>query len=301
MRQGRVVVVGQIARDLVLVVDRVPEAGATTSVRLRRELLGGKGANQAVGLSQLGTPVGLVAVVGDDRTGVELVQQARADGIDVSGVWFRPRTATGLIVDIVDESHGWRYLEDLPDPVLLTASDIRGAADLLRGAGWVSIQLQQPRAAVAAAAEQARLAGAQMVLDGATDDDRILSAAKVLRSDAHETELLTGTAPTTAAAALRAGHDLLRRGPALVALAADPIGNVVVWEDGHVIVPLLADRVVDTTGAGDAFTAGLISALARGAAPESAARLAGAAAAATVGHPGGRPDLSPRALRPYVD
>ncbi|MFG1891405.1 PfkB family carbohydrate kinase [Micromonospora sp. NPDC049051] len=55
-----VMVVGQVARDLVLLVDEVPEAGGTAPVRRRRELLGGKGANQAVGLAQLGAAVGLL-------------------------------------------------------------------------------------------------------------------------------------------------------------------------------------------------------------------------------------------------
>ncbi|MBV9140496.1 MAG: hypothetical protein JO115_06220 [Pseudonocardiales bacterium] len=49
-----VVVVGQIARDLVLLVEELPAPGTGTAVRQRREMLGGKGANQAVGLAQLG-------------------------------------------------------------------------------------------------------------------------------------------------------------------------------------------------------------------------------------------------------
>ena len=49
--QPPVVVIGQIARDLVLVVDEVPGPSGSTDVRRRRELLGGKGANIAVGLA----------------------------------------------------------------------------------------------------------------------------------------------------------------------------------------------------------------------------------------------------------
>lgn len=48
------VVFGQIARDLVLVVDAMPAASQSAGVHQRRELLGGKGANQAVALAQLG-------------------------------------------------------------------------------------------------------------------------------------------------------------------------------------------------------------------------------------------------------
>ena len=52
-----VVVVGQVARDLVLVVDEVPGPGGTVDVEQRRELLGGKGANIAVGLTLAGHPI----------------------------------------------------------------------------------------------------------------------------------------------------------------------------------------------------------------------------------------------------
>jgi ribokinase len=64
------------------------------------------------------------------------------------------------------------------------------------------------------------------------------------------------------------------------------------WGTGELLLPLTRTRVTDTTGAGDAFTATLITALDRGEEPRAAARLAAAAAGATVGHPGGRPDLT---------
>lgn len=64
---NEVVVVGQVARDLVLVVDEVPGPGGTAAVRERREMLGGKGANIAVGLAQLGAPVALVGGRGGRR------------------------------------------------------------------------------------------------------------------------------------------------------------------------------------------------------------------------------------------
>jgi ribokinase len=59
--------------------------------------------------------------------------------------------------------------------------------------------------------------------------------------------------------------------------------------------------VVDTTGAGDAFIAGLVAALLRDDRPDAAARYASAAASVTVEHPGGRPDLTPDRMRPFLD
>jgi ribokinase len=72
---------------------------------------------------------------------------------------------------------------------------------------------------------------------------------------------------------------------------------VLAWPEDRVLLPMTDIQVVDTTGAGDAFTAGLIMALAQGGGPQRAARLAVAAAGATVGHPGGRPSLTPKAVQ----
>jgi ribokinase len=300
-----VVVVGQLARDLVLVIDDVPGPDQVRPVRLRREMLGGKGANQAVALVQLGMRPILVAVAGDDDTGTRMLAQAAHDGIDVSGVVRRTNTETGLVVDIVDRSGRWRYLEDLPPSVLLTEKDVTAAGDLFAGSRWASVQLQQPGRAALVAATLAREAGCLIVLDGAPADERcradLLAAATVLRADSREAMLLTGATLDRPEDARGAAAALLGQGPSLVALAVGSAGNYFAWRghpwgSGELWLPLTPTPAVDTTGAGDAFTAALIAGLDSGGNPERAARLAAAAAEATVGHPGGRPALTARAL-----
>ncbi|WP_090098919.1 PfkB family carbohydrate kinase [Lentzea jiangxiensis] len=282
-----VVVVGQIARDLVLVVDEVPDAGGTAPVRERREVLGGKGANIAVGLAQLGAPVALVGVVGDDDVGERLIARAAADGIATGAVVRRPDQETGLIVDVVAD--GWRYLEHLPDDLLLREEDL--PVDLIEGAAAVVVQLQQPPEVALKAARAAR---GRVVLDGAPERLRaeLLECADVVRADHREAELLTGWTIKTADDAVNAARELMPK--ELVAFAVDDVGNVFVWDGGELVVPLGDVEVVDTTGGGDAFVAALTFALTRGDGPEDAARLAVEASGATVTHPGGRPELTGR-------
>jgi ribokinase len=294
-----VVVIGQIGRDLALRVDEVPGAGAAAPVRERIEVLGGKGANQAVALAQLGCRPALVGVVGDDRHAAEVCARAVADGIDTRAVVHRAGTATGLIVDVVDGDGHWRYLQDLPDAVLLTAADVDAAAPVLAAAATVVVQLQQPLAAVCAAAGHGRRAGATVVLDGAPPDPAargdLLASADVLRADDTEAALWAGAPIGSAADAQRVARSLLARGPRMVVLGAGSEGNVVAWPGGETVIPLGDADVVDTTGGGDAFTAGIVAALDRG--PEEAARWGSAAAALTVGHVGGRPRLTTEAVR----
>ncbi|MEU7481995.1 PfkB family carbohydrate kinase [Lentzea sp. NPDC042327] len=276
-----IVVVGQIARDLVLVVDEVPGSGGTSQVRQRREMLGGKGANIAVGLAQLGAAVELVGVVGEDGVGERLVARAAADGIGTAGVVRRGVSA--LIVDLVAD--GWRYLEDLREPV--REEDL--PLDVIAAAKAVVVQLQLPPEVALKAARSAR---GVVVLDGAPEEfrDELLACADVLRADHREAELLTGRKITSTDDALAAARSV--EGPGLVAFAVNGEGNVFVWDGGELVLPLGDAEVVDTTGGGDAFIAALTYALTNGSTPEEAARLAVKASGDTVTRPGGRPDLA---------
>ncbi len=286
----RIAVVGQIARDLVLTVPEVPEPGARARVVERREMLGGKGSNIARGTRQLGATVALVGVVGDDREGRLLVERLDADGVATTAVVCREGSRTALIVDVVCDGR-YRYLMDIPTSTLVTAQDVHAAAATLAGADAVVVQLEQPAEAALAAV---RAASGLVVLDGAPDGRaaELLAAADVVRADHGEAEALTGRSITGTDAAVRAGRELLARGPSVVALEVPGEANVLTWGEESAVIPLTDEEVVDTTGGGDAFVAALTVALARGDGPADAGRLATAAAGRAVRHPGGRTDLT---------
>ncbi|WNB84555.1 PfkB family carbohydrate kinase [Cellulomonas sp. ATA003] len=290
-----VVVVGEIGRDLVLGVDAIPEPGGSADVTARREVLGGKGANQAVGLRCLAVGVGLVGVVGDDAAGADVLAQAERDGIDVSGVVRRAGAPTALLVDVVEPDGVRRLLESVDDAVRLTAEDVRAAEPLIASARLLLVQLQQPGPAVREALRLARAHGVRVVADGAPADDEtrraVLGGASVVRADDTEAALLLDRDLGGVDAAVDAAAALLDAGPDVVALAVGTEANVLAWSGGQVVMPLIDSEPVDPTGGGDAFVAGLAAALLRGDAPEAAGWFASAAAAATVSHLGGRPDL----------
>jgi ribokinase len=140
-----------------------------------------------VGLSQLGAPVALVGVVGEDPEGARVLLRAARDGIDITAVVPRGRTA--LLMDIVDERGSRRLLEDIPEESLVTVEDLEQAHAVLNKADTVSIQLQQPSATVLAAANAGRRRRARVVVDGAPDPgihDELLAVVDVLRADADE-------------------------------------------------------------------------------------------------------------------
>jgi ribokinase len=208
-----------------------------------------------------------------------------------------------LVVDVVTADGQWRYLESVPEPALLTGSDLAPAAELLRRASTVVLQLQQPANAVLAALEHLS-PDCRVIMDGVPENlptrDRILAAATV-RLDAHEAELLAEDPIPDEATARTVARELLIRGPELVVMAIGTAGNLVADRDDATLLPLTDQHVVDTTGGGDAFVAGLTWALSRGEDGVGAARRGTAAAGLTVGHPGGRPDLSVARLEELAD
>jgi ribokinase len=294
-----VVVIGQIGRDLVLRTDGPPLVSESTTILQRKELLGGKGANQAVGLAQLGVPVALIGVVGEDFAGTSVLRQAEDDGIDIGGVVRRGTTA--LLIDIVGEPPKRLLLEHVPEASLVQVADLDQSSTLLDTADTVSIQLQQPAATALAAAQRAQRRGLRVVADGAPApgiQDELLYAVDAIRADATEAALIAGKEVTTVEQATKLANHLLKCGPKLVALAVPDVGDLLTWNGGSELFGFADVDVVDPTGAGDAFVAGLISALRDGAGPRQAGRRAAAAASSTVQRLGGRPDLTGLADRP---
>ncbi|MDF9277985.1 PfkB family carbohydrate kinase [Arthrobacter sp. EH-1B-1] len=296
-----VVVVGQVARDLVLRIEGMPAEGRSVPVQERSELLGGKGANQAVACRQLKAEVELVGVVGDDEPGRTVTGQAAADGIGVGGVIRRKGAPTALLVDIVESGGVRRLFEDVDERVLLTAEDLRASKEVLGAADAVLVQLQQPAQAVSMALDVAASGGAMVVTDGAPPDretrELVLRCAAVVRADAEETEALLGWKPRDLAHTIKAAQSLVEAGPRIAALACPTGGNVVAWAEGLVVLPLLDEDPEDPTGAGDAFVAALAISLLQDDDPRSAAWLAAAASAEVVGKSGGRPQLNLGELR----
>lgn len=293
----RFAVVGQVARDLVVRIDGEVDAADAARVVERRELLGGKGANQAVGLTQLGGRVALVGAVGDDDAGRAAIAQASADGIDVCAVSTRGETA--LLIDLVGHGGRRRLLEHVPAEGLVSVGDVSAASGMLRRAHVVCLQLQQPADALLGAARLGRESGALVALDGGArgeSRDALLALADIVRADPVEAGELVGFEVASVGDARRAAAALLGSGPRVAAVAVPGVGDLVAWRDGDRLFPFGTAEVVDTTGAGDAFFAGLVAGVAAGWHPENAGRLAAEAAAATVGRLGGRPDLT--SLRP---
>ena len=91
-----ITVIGSINMDLVVQTDDFPKQGETVLGQLYTTVPGGKGANQAVAAARLGGQVQMVASVGNDSFGLELLENLQANAIDISGVRQSSEVASGI-------------------------------------------------------------------------------------------------------------------------------------------------------------------------------------------------------------
>ncbi|HEY8472360.1 MAG TPA: ribokinase [Natronosporangium sp.] len=283
MQAGWVAVVGSVNMDVVVPVQRLPAPGETVLGGDHAQLPGGKGANQAVRLARLGRPVALIGRVGRDGFGVRLRQHLTSQGVDTRWLFDDDDAPTGLAA-IVVASDGENQIAVSPGAnAHLTPADV-AAADLTEAAA-VLCQLEVP---VATIEQAAALASGPFVLNPAPAQplpQSLVRRVDVLVPNRSELQVLAGA--ESPPADLDEVAELARRlgvGSCVVTLGAD--GALCVEGSTVTHIPAVPVDVVDTTGAGDAFCAGLVDALVRGAEVVEAARAAVQVAAVAVTAPG---------------
>jgi ribokinase len=276
---------------VVLSGDPAPGSDRPASISTRG---GGAAANVAAHLARLGVDVELAGCVGDDPPGTGLAAELTAAGVRPA-LRTVPGVPTGTVVSLVEPGGQRSFLADRGANLELAPRDVPlpGPGGHLYVSGYTLLH-PRPRAAGLRALRDALAAGCTVSVDPASTGplalygaDRWLAdtaGATLILPNAAEARLLTGCRdPAEAARALAAGYRIVT-----VKLGADGA----LWASGDVLVhrPARPTTVVDTTGAGDAFAAGLLAAWLRDPCVDPAAALdAGQALAAeVVRHPGAR-------------
>ncbi|XVQ08411.1 ribokinase [Spirillospora sp. CA-255316] len=279
-----VVVVGSVNADLVIGVERRPAPGETVLGSDLATYPGGKGANQAVAAARLGGRVGILGRIGDDGHGALLREALAAAGVDLAHLLVT-EGPSGVALITVDTGGDNSIIVSPGANARLTPADVERAAAMLTGAAVVSFQLETPIETVEAAARTAAGAGARVVLNlspPAPLPGDLPALCDPLVVNEHEAAFLLGHRGEPATMA----GELLGRGPRSVLITLGADGALVADPSGVTAVPSPKVDVVDTTGAGDAFTAALCLRLARGDALADAARYAARVGAAAVRKPG---------------
>lgn len=274
---------------------RMPAPGETVSGDRFVTGPGGKGSNQAVAAARLGAAVTFVGRIGQDVFAPIALNIWHAEGIDTSHVTQDADHSTGVAPIFVDASGENSIVVVLGANLALARADVDRARAAIAAADVVITQLEIDPDTTAYALQTAREYGVRTILNPAPA--RPLPAEVIALADyitPNQTELatlsgLTGESVETMARAL------LVNDTQAVVCTLGAAGAQYVRRADSGVVPSFKVRVVDTTGAGDAFNGGLAVALAEGQDLRAALAFANATAALCVTRPGTAPSMPPRA------
>lgn len=288
-----VVVLGSVNWDLTVITDRHPRPGETVLGKESHSGPGGKGANQAVAASRLGSRVAMVGRVGEDRQGREMIDVLAGEGVEVSGVIVDRDAATGLAVITID-SAGENTIVVVPGANGRLGRDQVEDHRGIHEAPVVLAQLEIPLEAVVAAAAAAEGIFCLNPAPARPLPDELLAAVDVLVPNRSELAILTGGGdPEDVDQAADMARAL--EGPEAVVVTLGAEGALVVEQGEPMHIPSPQVETVDTTGAGDAFCGAFAAALAQGRSLVAAARrgvAAGALATTRIGAQSALPTLS---------
>jgi ribokinase len=270
-----IVVIGSVNLDLVARVERLPTPGETVTGAELSRFPGGKGANQALAAQRLGADVQLVACVGDDAAADEALALLHDGGVDLSACRCADGVPTGTALIAVAPA-GQNHIVVAPG----ANRDLTPESLQLPLADALICQLEIPAETVAKAAETFTGFFAVNLAPAMHIDVAILQRADLIIVNESEAAwygeslgAANGMIATTYGAE---GATLARQGDIIAAAKPPKI------------------EAVDTTAAGDTFTAALTVALVEGQEPEAALRFACAAGAAAATKLGAQPSLPTR-------
>ena len=270
-----IVVVGSVNLDLVASVDRLPVAGETVTNAELSRFPGGKGANQALAAQRLGAEVTLIACIGNDAAADDALALLRDGGVDLNKCVSVENVPTGTAL-IAVAACGENQI------VVAPGANRQLTPDMLQlpVADALICQLEVPTDTVAKAADEfdgffcVNLAPAMHV------DVSVLQRADLVVVNESEAAWY---------------GDSLSACSGMIATTFGAAGAVL-SKDGQDLARTKPPRVdaVDTTAAGDTFTAALTVALVEGQSPEDALKFACAAGAAAATKLGAQPSLPVR-------
>lgn len=276
--------VGSYGVGMTTVSTRMPVAGETISGGTFSLGPGGKGSNQAIGVARLGAEVELLTALGPDSFAAQAREVWDAEGVTHRHVLTGTRPT--MVATILVDGDGENRIIIAPGALQeLRPAHVEAFADRLRAADLVLVSLEIPVDTAVTALRLAQAAGTPTLLNPAPAaplPDEAWPAIGCLTPNLSEARTLAGVPgddPDVLADALRARFS----GALVLTLGADGAFA----DDGtrRWRVPPVPATIVDTTGAGDAFTAALGYALAAGAPLDAAIRYATAAGAHAVTHP----------------
>lgn len=293
-----VISIGDVTTDILIFVPTYPRLSQDVNASKLEMDLGGSAANFSVAIARLGISSALIGKVGDDWFGDFAISEFKKEGIDVSHVAVEKGAGSGMVVSVIDRNGERTMFSYRGANVRLKPNEIDPQyirkAKLLHLSGYALVQSTQREAALKCA-QLARESGILTSFDPGplihlaklAVVRRILRLTDVLLPNSDEIRSLSKHRNIS-----QCVGTLSNAGPRIVGLKLGKRGCLVARGDVRIRIPAFKVRVVDTTGAGDAWGAGFMAALLREPANlERAGKFANATAALAISKIGARASL----------
>ena len=284
---NKITVIGSCNTDLVVRCDHIPRPGETILGTDFITNQGGKGANQAVAVARLGGDASFIARVGDDNFGHESLQLLRQEGINTDHVSLTAGAPTGIAMISVDDNGENSIIVAGGANAMLNEADVDAAAEVIRTASILLMQLETPIPTLTRAAQIAHDSGVKVVLNPAPFPkehlpEQLLKNVDIITPNETESSMMANIAVTDEASVLKAIERIRLMGVSNVIITAGGAGAYTVVNDKLLNVPAFKTDVIDTTAAGDTFCGALCVALSEGKPIADAIRFANKAASISV-------------------
>ena len=264
---AEVVAIGDVNVDVLMAVDPYPAPGGCAISQATSWQLGGSATNAAIALRHLGLDTAMIGRVGVDPLATWVLEEMGAAGVDMGAVRQASDAMTGFCVVPASPDGERTMFTERGANARLSAEDVDestiASAKWLHASGYM-LFTPEGRAAFAQAIETAHAHGRSISVDVGigralathrTHLRRQLPAIDVLLANDDELTILTGDREAGAAA-----HAVRAHGTDAVVLKRGASGCGAVTKTGEWELPAVKLDPVDATGAGDAFSAGVIAA-----------------------------------------
>lgn len=262
----KIVVIGSINMDLVTICERAPRGGETLLGKKFMQIPGGKGANQAVAMGKMKSPVSMLGKIGREGMGDILLDSMKKDGIDISNIEYCDET-TGIAKIIVEENGQNRIIVVPGANYEVDSSYIDRHLDAIKNCDILVTQLEIPIETVKYSLKKAKEFGKITILNPAPatklDEEIILNSDYIIPNET-ELELLSGMSITDEKSVINAADVLLKKGVKGLIVTLGSKGCMYISKVERKAFPAYRVKAIDTTAAGDSFIGGFVNGLASG-------------------------------------
>ena len=290
-------ILGIFVADLTFRTERMPNKGETYIGNSFKLGPGGKGSNQAVAARRAGAETMFITKIGKDTFGEMAMKLYADEGINSKYVWEIPDMSTGAASIVVNEETGDNAIIVVPGAAdAMVPDDLDTAEAGIADCAFFMASLEVPIPVMQHGLEVAKRNGVPTILNPAPAailPDEVYGLSDYFTPNETEAAILAGIPVVTIEDAEEASKIFLERGIDTVVITLGEKGayvrNSVINQ--HVSAFDMGGKVLETTGAGDAFNGGFAYALAEGMSLIEAVRFGSATAAISVTRLGTAPSM----------